>query len=536
MSRTSKPGKSAPTRVCLAQFFDVNVIIILLQCVTYPSLDSSQKSWTFATAAYIVCCVLSTLAVWIGWEVWFEFWRRWRLPRPAIESIYLSLPASLHLCLKSYHHFVFIVHVRLSPLGTPYSRDIIPEACHCLIQLLPGLVPLLPRAAVSIVLLTSFTGPRPPIQTPFGAMDETHLRDAQFFRPDSPGQLTPYSAAVLYAFVTTIGVRLMIVILAAMGLWLFSRDKWAECVSKLIWSPIARSSSKVPMLSRDPNNTVPPGRSWPAAEDQLKWAWRERTRARIQDAFELCMVRRDNLQFPHQGLPWGAQSRTSLAMTRATSPPPNPGSTKLDSSQFMSSGDFLSSFVGDAPASSSAAAPPMVSRPESGVLPRQASGKVKDHLPLPLVSRGLKGFIAASDSSTDAFYTPRDVSIRSTRSAHDHLTEFGVRRSSGDSAHSVVDDSAGLLSSSSSRPDSPAGSSSIDSHNPSSRIHNHRTRSGAESSPPDSHGLRSRSSSISALREGLVRRARSGTLMSLSSRYSRLENHEGAEFLSSEHR
>lgn len=147
--------------------------------------------------------------VWLGWELGYEFWRRWRLGesfktticmkwaanviegRPAIEPIYFSLPASLHLSLKSYDHFIFLLHIRTSPLGTQYAKDIIPETCHALIQLLPGLIPLLPRAAIAIVALISFWKPNVDVHASYGGqIDETADRDPNFFRSDHPGELT----------------------------------------------------------------------------------------------------------------------------------------------------------------------------------------------------------------------------------------------------------------------------------------------------------------------------------------------------------
>ena len=123
------------------------MMYILVQCIIHPArVTNSEKSWAFATAAYAVCWFVSVFIVWLGWEFGYEFWRRWCLrefiiclrsltiARPAIEPIYLSLPASLHLALSNFDYFVFLTHIRLSPLGTSHASDIFPETCYALLQ------------------------------------------------------------------------------------------------------------------------------------------------------------------------------------------------------------------------------------------------------------------------------------------------------------------------------------------------------------------------------------------------------------------
>jgi hypothetical protein len=95
----------------------------------------------------------------------------------------------------SYTHFTFLVHVRLSSLSTPYRYDIIPETAHALFQMLPGILPLLPRAGIGIVLLTTFSSP----STSRGDKDE------KFFNPD--GGLNAYAQGVILAFVSVVGFR-----------------------------------------------------------------------------------------------------------------------------------------------------------------------------------------------------------------------------------------------------------------------------------------------------------------------------------------
>ncbi|EIW73364.1 hypothetical protein TREMEDRAFT_59529 [Tremella mesenterica DSM 1558] len=267
--------------------FDVNVIYMLIQCAIHPSLDSHSASWSFAVAAYAVCWAIS-LAVWLCWELGYEFYRRWRLPRPAIEPIFFSYPASLYLSLVSYPHFTFLSHIRLSSLGTITSRDIIPETFHFLIQIGPSLLPLLPRAALSIVLLLFYSSSSPP-STPLDSSKDSH-----FFT--STGQLTSYARGVLLTFDAWVAIRLVIVLSSIIGLWLSSSKPLGGIFRNKSFSkkepttPRRKAKSSLPP-PRDPSGTKSPQKSWYEAENEFHFVWRDRTRSRIQDAFELCLIR-----------------------------------------------------------------------------------------------------------------------------------------------------------------------------------------------------------------------------------------------------
>ena len=66
-------------RTHLWQFFDVNVMCMLVQCTLHPGdSDGSGKRWAFAASAYAVCWALSMFGVWLLWELYYEYWRRWR--------------------------------------------------------------------------------------------------------------------------------------------------------------------------------------------------------------------------------------------------------------------------------------------------------------------------------------------------------------------------------------------------------------------------------------------------------------------------
>lgn len=63
---------SLPTR-CLDKKLTVRCTVHTTRIGGGPS-----RSWAFASAAYAICWGFSTFAVWLGWEVYYEFWRKWR--------------------------------------------------------------------------------------------------------------------------------------------------------------------------------------------------------------------------------------------------------------------------------------------------------------------------------------------------------------------------------------------------------------------------------------------------------------------------
>jgi hypothetical protein len=208
--------------------------------------------------------------------------------RPAIEPIYTSLPASLHLSLLSYSHFTFLLHARMSSLSTPYRYDILPETAYALVQMLPGILPLLPRAGIAIVLLTTFSSPSA------RRVD----KDERFFSPT--GSLTSYARGVIFAFVAVVGFRCLVFLVSAIVLFLssarptralFSHNKRSQQVPTTPTKQKTNNKNTTPV--RDPALTRSPQKTWYEAETSVGWnSWRGRMRARIQDAYELCMIRR----------------------------------------------------------------------------------------------------------------------------------------------------------------------------------------------------------------------------------------------------
>lgn len=183
-----------------------------------------------------------------------------------------------------------MLHIRKSPLGTAFRRDVVPETAHALLQLGPGLIPILPRAAIALVLLVAFSSPPGTTATP--PIVDRH--GDGFCRSD--GSLTSYARGVLFAFVIWVGVRLLIFMASAVIIWAFS-DRPLGPFTPLSHQASGSYPSTTPPRSRrssyparDPANTLSPEKGW-MNENQFDWAWKDRTRARIQDAFELCMIR-----------------------------------------------------------------------------------------------------------------------------------------------------------------------------------------------------------------------------------------------------
>ncbi|KAK4686830.1 hypothetical protein P7C73_g3296, partial [Tremellales sp. Uapishka_1] len=540
------------TNGLLSLYFDVDVIYMLAQCAIHASFETNSANlWRFATAAYAICWGISVSVVWLGWEMAYEFWRRWRLPRPAIEPIYFSLPASLYLALMSFPHYTFLLHVRLSPLSTPHRLDILAETFHAFVQLIPGLLLLLPRAALAIVLLSNFSSAQSDVQAPLGgAVDQTAKRDPQFFNPGS-GELSTYAKGVLYTFLAWVGMRLVLVIGSVIGLWLFS----ARPLGGLYGRGRLKSQAKQPSTPRKPKSSIVPHdptvRRSPQKsflnENDFMWEWKDRARSRIQDAFELCMIKANNKSMSFLGepsTPWG-QRRSPSHLGRDHG-------------------------VGMQPVVQANSTPPVSAKP-SLEPPRPESMLDPDASSLPrLISRKATSNTNASTSTQDLFYTPAGgntpqihrsttgvtrsttgvtsfpLSERSPSMAEPMANEAphpssafktpstGSGTGSDDgSAESTQDDSVGLLSREPSLRQEASGSLSSKqlSITRSTDSSLNRKRANSSSTPTEKILNRARSTSVTILNasEGLIRRARSGTIMSSESQYSKMNGADSDE-------
>lgn len=337
-----------------------------------------------------------------------------RLARPSIEPIHFSLPSTLHLSLLSFPHFTFLLHIRLSPLNTPYAEDVIPETCFALVQLAPGLLLLLPRAAIAIVLLTAFSS------SGSGPADETIGRDPSFFSLND--QLTPYAKGVLLAFITWVAVRFLLVLLSAIELWVSS----CHPLGGLIGSGIRlsrRQSSETPFtprpppVSRDPAQTRSPQISWLSEENAFHWDWKDRSRARIQDAFELCTIRRPGVLGDSA---FWKESRHVSEQNDTVGPPSLASPRTLTTQSEVSSDDFLKQVVAEMPSRPATRHGDDPPRPESLLEPM--SSRNMD----PPVHDAPYHHVGASTSSHDLFYTPTGGNTPSDEKARSFVESQGI--------------------------------------------------------------------------------------------------------------
>jgi len=436
--------------------------------------------------------------IWIGWEVWFEYWRRWRSSRPAIEPIYLSLPATIHLALGSFHHFVFLAYIRLSPLGTSRARDVVSETCYSLVQLLPGTILLLPRAAIAVVLLASY-GRKEEAVSASSRISNTRSKDLRYFRSDT--RLTSYAIGILYSFVTWIGVRLVVIIASIVLLWLFSDHPLGGLVGSRVRGP-ASSALKVTSTyrHRDPHHTPFPQKSWRTAEQEVKWAWKDRTRSRIQDAFELCMMR------PHSGL----------------APDALMGSTEpcLTVDPKMTSSPVVTPYGAQTSRPLTRNDPPHPSRsaqqqPTSSTMPIQSINlSLRSPSPLRSVDTDLSGLTSSSAQRPEPHGTKRSVTFA--------ITEFGAFHSNPETGSHTFRESEAL-----STPNARIQSRTQGDKLPALGL---ALQSESKSTPENRVLIRARSTSFSSLCQNsdrsFVRRVRSGTLLRTESKYLHLSDEQ----------
>lgn len=247
-----------------------------------------------------------------------------RAAQPPIEPIHTSLPASLYVALSCFPHFCFFLHTRLSMLGTRYATDLLPETAALGLQTIPSLLPILPRASIAVILYVTF----------YARSAGVPLRgdkDEAFWA--SSGRLTDYARGVVLGFMVLSAARLAVALLSGVVIFAFSKSRYDGPVASsnrlgrrtTSWRhrnrpsliPLSRTKyeghgtadtdasphkgkselhdpstpqRKEKHLKRDPSQTVSPSKGW-TAESDSSWGWRERGRNRLQDAYELCMLR-----------------------------------------------------------------------------------------------------------------------------------------------------------------------------------------------------------------------------------------------------
>ncbi|KAG8795035.1 hypothetical protein FRC12_018844 [Ceratobasidium sp. 428] len=156
-----------------------------------------------------------------------------------------------------------------------WTTDGLAEWFYARTQGAPTVATLIPRAGIAAAALFAFWEPQ------VGAGRGATIRDGAFFR--SNGTLTGFARGVLLANVAWVLVRSLIVLASLLGLWILSgqmcagmcgpRYRWEEPLDEGEWDG-----------EKD--------EAWGEPRDKLNWEWRIAARRRVQDAYELCMVRR----------------------------------------------------------------------------------------------------------------------------------------------------------------------------------------------------------------------------------------------------
>ncbi|EJD38358.1 hypothetical protein AURDEDRAFT_187758 [Auricularia subglabra TFB-10046 SS5] len=298
-------------------FFDFNAAFVLFQVAKHPNpvapgVPGSGRGWAFAFAAYIACYFLWIIVVVILYEVLYSFYRRWRTKRPYMLSIYLSAPAFNQASMVSYNHFSFLWHIRLSAFSGEESskRDAAAETCYFYAQNWPTVVLLLPRAALCLALLLTFSAPS--VQGLVLADSGSPFRDPTFFHAD--GALSAYARGVLIANAAWTAWRTLVVIGSLLGLWALSGMACAGlCGPRFRWEEDRNEKFLAPDAAEEEADAIP-------------WTWRECTRLRVQDAHDFCMTTRPShvkqAKRPEDEEPFEGLERVLAAVGFPQQPPP----------------------------------------------------------------------------------------------------------------------------------------------------------------------------------------------------------------------
>ncbi|KAL0071100.1 hypothetical protein AAF712_001658 [Marasmius tenuissimus] len=278
----------------LQTFFDFNAVFILILVAKHPNPDApgvpgSGRNWALGAAAYLACWLVWIVVVFLVYEIIYSFVRRWRTKRPPVFPIYTSSPARHLASLTSYSNFCFLQYIRLSaflPARGGSIRDGFAETLYFYSQNLPTVALLLPRAGLSLALLLAFWTSDPNVLSLVGQGFKTG-RDGTFFHQD--GTLTGYARGVLAANVAWTVWRALVLLLSWIGLWILSGQAFGGlCGPRYRWEEEdMREKNRSSLYSLGDNNSET---AYYDPDLPLPWAWKERTRSRIWDAYEFCLV------------------------------------------------------------------------------------------------------------------------------------------------------------------------------------------------------------------------------------------------------
>lgn len=158
-------------------------------------------------------------------------------------------------------------------------RDGLAETFYWYSQNLPTVALLIPRAGLCLALLFAFSTPQAGTLSLAGM--GINNRDPTFFRRND-GTLTGYARGVLITNATWTAWRILVLLISWIGLWILSGQGCAGlCGPRYRWEEeeAEKTRSSIYSTENDSNRDI----------DALAWAWKECTRLRIQDIYELCL-------------------------------------------------------------------------------------------------------------------------------------------------------------------------------------------------------------------------------------------------------
>ncbi|KAF7986914.1 hypothetical protein HWV62_12697 [Athelia sp. TMB] len=305
----------ALAHIPLQTYFDFNAVYILLDVLLMgflvgrvakhpnplaPGVPGSGRGWALGGAAYIACWAVWLLLVVVLHDFVYSFLRRWRVKRPPVFPLYLSAPGHTFAAMTSYAHFCFLRRIRRAafPSSLPFSssspespsaaaygtgaegswRDGLAETCWFYAQNLPTVALLLPRAALALALLLTFSAPNPSYLALADAAGSP--RDGTFFRAD--GTLSAYARGVLIANAAWAAWRAIVLIGAGAGLWALSGHACGGlCGPRYRWEEgaLEKRASVFSVASEGGEGEG----------DAVPWGWRDGARERVAGVWEFCV-------------------------------------------------------------------------------------------------------------------------------------------------------------------------------------------------------------------------------------------------------
>ncbi|GAA6016143.1 hypothetical protein JCM11491_000681 [Sporobolomyces phaffii] len=232
-------------------FLDFCLLYTLVQVALYPAFPAANSAlgiftrraiipvpsvaestgWWVAVGVYAACTAIWLFGVCFWNECGRGYLRRWGGGggRVQIEKVYVNSASFNYACARSYGTFSFMWQVRLAPLRpkSPLSvavegssrLDFVRETLCWYRQNWPTVLLLVPRAAISVAVLLLYT------TTAYGSSMNTGQfasRDSAFF-DSATGALTGFAAGVVLTNCAWAALRLVVLVVAWIGLWIIDR-------------------------------------------------------------------------------------------------------------------------------------------------------------------------------------------------------------------------------------------------------------------------------------------------------------------------